>query len=121
ITREALNQYGSLEPVVRGIRAHRPLDLNARRWRQANPDGDFATWRSAARNCLMTGLHYDPGALDLRAEVLSRVERDDLIVEEVAFNTTPWIRVNANLLLPKRADGPVPGLVVFHAWGGPML
>ena len=121
IRREPLNQYGSLEGLIRDIRDHRPMDLNAERWREAHPDGPFETWRETAHACLMEGLHYDPGPLDLNAEVIAREEREDLIVETVVFNTTPWIRVKGYFLLPGKATGPVPGLVVFHAWGGPKL
>ncbi len=121
ISREPLNDYGSLEAMVRGLRSHRPLDLNAERWRQAHPDGTFEQWRQAAHACLLEGLHYDPGPLDLRPEVLAREERADFVLETVAFNTTPWIRAEGYFLLPKGVTYPVPGLVVFHAWGGPML
>jgi len=121
ISREPLNDYGSLEGAVRDIRDHRPLDLNAELWRQAHPDGTFEQWQEQARKCLLDGLHYDPGPLDLKPEVLDRQERKDFVLEAVAFNTTPWFRVNGFFLLPKHASPPVPGLVVFHAWGGPML
>ncbi|MBN1877758.1 MAG: acetylxylan esterase [Anaerolineae bacterium] len=121
ISREPLNDYGSLETMIRGIRNHRPLDLNAERWRKAHPDGTFETWQTRARACLLDGLHYDPGPLDLCAEVLAQEERADFRLETVAFNTTPWIRVEGYFLLPKAVTYPVPGLVVFHAWGGPML
>ncbi len=121
ISRDPKNDYGNLEGVIRRIRAHRPLDLNAERWREANSGGDFETWQQQAHGCLMAGLHYDPGTLDLQAEVLDREERDGFVLETVAFNTTPWIRVNGFFLLPTDVDYPVPGLVVFHAWGGPML
>ncbi len=67
ISRESLkNDYGSLEETVRRIRAHRPLDLNAERWRAAHPDGSFLQWRHRARACLLEGLHYDPGPVDLQ-------------------------------------------------------
>ena len=121
ISREPLCQYGSLEPMVRAIRDHRPLDLNAERWRAEHPEGTFAQWRVEARGCLLTGLHYDPGPVDLRPETLGRELREHITVEHVAFNTTPWSRVDGYFLLPKAAEQPVPGLVVFHAWGGPML
>jgi dienelactone hydrolase len=121
IPRRALNDYGSLEGLIRDIRDHRPLDLNADRWRRAHPEGTFEQWRQLADRCLSSGLHYDPGPLDLRAETFSREERDGFVLERVAFNTTPWIRVNGYLLLPKDVAYPVPGLVVFHPWGGPML
>jgi dienelactone hydrolase len=121
ISRDSLNQYGSLEAMLRGIREHRPLDLNAEQWRQDHPDGTFEEWRTKARKCLLDGLHYDPGALDLQPESHGREEREHFWIEEVSFNTTPWIRVEGYFLLPKKVELPVPGLVVFHAWGGPML
>ena len=121
ISRAALNDYGSLEPVIRAIRDHRPLDLGADAWREAHPGGSFAQWQEAARQCLLDGLHYDPGPLDLRPETLAREARDGFWLETVAFNTTPWTRVEGYFLLPTDVDYPVPGLVVFHAWGGPIL
>jgi len=121
ISREALNLYGSLEGGIRAIRDRRPLDLSAERWRAAHPDGTFEQWRALARQCVLDGLHYDPGPVDLRAEVLAREDRDGFTLERVAFNTTPWSRVEGCFLLPAGAEPPLPGLVVFHAWGGPML
>ncbi len=121
MSRPPSNDYGSLEQMVRGLRDHRPLDLNAERWRQAHPNADFEAWRRSAHQCLSAGLHYDPGPLDLQAEVHDRTDRFDFILERVAFNTTPWIRVNGYFLLPKGVTYPVPGLVVFHAWGGPII
>ncbi|MBM3262906.1 MAG: hypothetical protein FJY97_05705 [candidate division Zixibacteria bacterium] len=93
MTRDPLSHYGNLEAVVRGIREHRPLDLNAEQWHKEHPSESFDIWAEQARGCLLTGLHYDPGPLDLRAEILDREEREDYIQELVLFNTTPWIRV----------------------------
>ena len=121
ISREPLNDYGSLEEMVRAIRTHRPLDLSAARWRQNHPQESFETWRQQAHQCLLQGLHCDPGDVDLQSEVIDREERPDFILERVAFNTAPWSRINGYFLLPANVDLPVPGLVVFHAWGGPML
>ena len=121
ISRTSLNDYGSLEPMIRAIRDHRPLDLNTEVWPTAQPGGTFAQWQTAARQCLLDGLHYDPGSLDLRAETLSREAREGFWLETVAFNTIPWTRIEGYFLLPMDVDYPVPGLVVFHAWGGPML
>ncbi len=121
ISRKPLSDYGSLEGMIRGIRDHRPLDLNAEQWRRAHPGGAFEGWRQEAHRRLLEGLHYDPGPLDLRAEVLSREERPEFLLERVAFNTAPWVRVNGFFLLPKGVRSPAPGLVVFHEWGGPML
>ena len=121
MSRPPSNDYGSLAQMVPDLRDHRPLDLTAERWRQVHPNGNFEAWRQVAHQCLSAGLHYDPGPLDLQAEVRDRVDRSDYILERVAFNTTPWIRVNGYFLLPKGVTYPVPGLVVFHAWGGPII
>ena len=119
-SRKPLNQYGSLESTIRQIRDHRPLDLSAETWRRAHPEETFEEWRRAGARCVLDGLHYDPGPPNLRAEVLGREDRAEFTVEHVAFNTAPWFRVTGYFLLPKRVARPLPGLVVFHAWGGPM-
>lgn len=121
ISREILNQYGSLEPFIRAIRDNRPLDLNAEQWRAAHPDGSFVEWRDTGRDCLRKGLHYDPGSLQLQPTVQSKDQREGFVLEKVSFNTSPWCRVNGYFLVPSDVDRPVPGLVMFHAWGGPML
>ncbi len=121
VARGSLNDYGSFEPMIRAIRDARPLDLSAEYWCEAHGDGTFQQWRDLAHACLLEGLHYDPGELNLRPETLATHERDGFIIEEVTFNTTPWNRVPGCFLLPTGVEYPIPALVVFHAWGGPML
>jgi dienelactone hydrolase len=121
LARRPLNHYGNLEGMIRAIRAHRPLDLSAERWRRAHPRGTFAQWQAQARACLREGLHCEPGPVDLRPLILERKEREGFILERVEFTTAPWSRVEGYFLLPTGVPYPVPGLVVFHAWGGPML
>src|SRR5262245_60875003 len=119
--RAPLNQYGSLEQAIQQIRAHRPLDLSAERWHKAHPDGTFTEWRRLAQKCLRDGLHYDMGALDLRAKTLNRIETDEFIREQIEFNSTPWFRVPGYFYTPKNVKLPAPALVIMHEWGGPML
>ena len=121
IERQPLRLYGSMEKLIRGIRDHRALDLNSEYYHEAKPDQSYQQWQQQARHCLRTGLHYDQGPLDLNAEVLRREETDEIIRELVTFDTAPWFRVKGYFLMPKNAQRPLPGLVVFHAWGGPML
>jgi len=121
IERQPLNLYGSLEKNLQQLRDHRPLDLNAEQFRQHNPSTPFEMWQAKARECLEAALHYDPGLLDLQAETITREKRNGLIIEKIAFNTTPWFRVNGYFLYPMTVALPLPALVVFHAWGGPML
>ena len=115
------NNYGSLENTIRQIRDSHDLELNAEIWQEQNKNASFNDWRQAARQCLLSSFNYDPQKLDLQSEVLEKIEHDDYILEKVAFNTTPWFRLNAYFMYPKGISGPVPGLIVKHAWGGPMI
>lgn len=115
-----LNLYGSLEPVLEGIRANNPMDLTLANWRKKNPKGSYKKWQAAARKCLLDGLHYNPGPLNLAPEVILKEDRDTHTFEKILFNTTPWHRLEAYLLLPKGIKKPVPGIVALHEWGGPM-
>lgn len=115
-----LNQYGTMMPIIDAIRRHNPMDLTHERWREQHPEGDYQTWQDLARACVMTGLHYDPGPVELNAETQSIEDRGDFTLERVVFNTTPWHRLSAYVLLPHDVQQPVPGLLVLHAWGGPM-
>ncbi|MDF1513226.1 MAG: alpha/beta hydrolase family protein [Anaerolineae bacterium] len=119
--RGALNLYGNLEDMIRALRDQRPLDLNAEIWHRNTPQAPFDQWRQLARACVLDGMHYNPGKLDLQAEITGREQRDGFVLEHVALNTTPWNRVEGFFLIPDGVPLPVPGLVVFHAWGGPML
>ena len=119
--RESLNVYGTLEPVMQQMRAHRPLDLRSDVWREAHSQGTFQQWAKQARECLRSGLHYDPAKVDLNARTLERLETDSFIREKIEFNTTAWFRVPGYFYTPKNVKLPAPGLVVFHEWGGPML
>ncbi len=106
---------------MRAIRDAQPLDLHAETWRRTYPAAEFEEWRRQARACLREGLHCEPGLSDLRPETLSSQERDGVVVERVAFTTAPWSRIEGYFLRPVATKGTLPGLVVFHAWGGPML
>lgn len=121
ISWEPKSNYGSLEDSIRKIRDARPLDLNAETWRAAHPEGRYEEWQKLAVDCLRKGLHYDPGNVDLDARILRQEETDDLIRELVEFNTTPWFRIRAYFIRPKKASQPLPALLVLHGWGGPMV
>ena len=112
--------YGDLEPFFQGFRASLPLDLNMDRWRRNHPDGSFAEWRTKAKAQVLESLHYHPGPLDLGAEILEVEQREGFRVERVAFNTSPWSRVEGCFLCPD-GDGPFPAVVALHAWGGSFL
>ncbi len=96
-----LNLYGSLESVLEGIRANNPMDLTVANWRKKNPRGSYKRWQAAARKCLLDGLNYSPGPLNMAPEVIQKEDRGTHTFEKIRFNTTPWHRLEAYLLLPK--------------------
>jgi dienelactone hydrolase len=119
--RAPLNDYGSMEPAIQAMRAYRPLDLSAAEWRREHPDASYEAWAQQARSLLASGLHYNPGRLQLDARTTARWETDSFVRETIEFNTTPWFRVNGYFYTPKNVPLPAPALVVFHEWGGPLL
>ena len=116
--RPSRNNYGSLEPAIETMRAHRPLDFSAGPWRNAHRSGTHAEWAKQARQILADGLHYDAGKLALDAKTLDRWETDSFVRETIEFNTSPWFRVPGYFYVPKNVPLPAPALVVFHEWGG---
>lgn len=112
--------YGDLEPFLQGYRDSRPLDLTMERWRKIHPNGSFTDWQNQLKALVLDSLHYHPGPLDLKAEILEIEQRDGFRVEKVAFNTAPWSRVEGYFLCPD-GDGPFPAVVALVAWGGSLL
>lgn len=53
-----------------------------------------------------------PEKTPLNARVVGKVERADFVIEKVIYESRPSHYVTANLYLPKRSDGPVPGVLV---------
>jgi dienelactone hydrolase len=82
---------------------------------------DLETWKRAARPVYAQRLAYDPTPLPLAAEVVSREERDDLLVEKVRIKATPAYDIPACVLVPKKHMGPLPGIAVLHCHGGQYL
>ena len=71
-----------------------------------------------ARGKLLELLHYAPDKCEPRPEVVERIDRGDHVCERVLFNTTPDVRVPAYVLVPKKADRPLPAVVALHDHGG---
>jgi dienelactone hydrolase len=119
--RKSLNHYGSLEEAIQKMRAYRPLDLNSEEWKKANPGHKYEVWAKQARECLLSGFHYELPPVDLKAETVDRMETDSFIREKIEFNTTPWFRIPGYFYTPKNVPLPAPALIVMHEWGGPIL
>ncbi len=83
--------------------------------------GNFAgvdAYRQAARAKVFELFQYDPDPVKPEAEVVDRWEHDDYIQERILFNTAPWFRIPAYVLIPKGFSGPRPAIVDLHSHGG---
>ncbi|MHC4872701.1 MAG: dienelactone hydrolase family protein [Planctomycetota bacterium] len=116
-TRTPISQYGTMDRFISGIRENNPMDLTAEAWEKKGKT--FKDWQKAARSHLKKCIYYDYPDLKLNPKTVAVKDRGDFIQETIEFNTAPWERIEGYFLLPKNIKKPVPGLVVFHAWGGP--
>jgi dienelactone hydrolase len=105
---------GSLFPFIQAqaVKADFPLSFLRESFT------DSAAWKRQARGKLLDLLHYAPAKCDPRPEVVERLDRGDHVCERVSFNTTPDVRVPAYVLVPKKADRPLPAVVALHDHGG---
>lgn len=110
-----MQNHTAFDCAVQKMRSARPLDLSAAKW------SDLQSWQKQARECLLTGLHYHPGPVDLQAETIETFDHGDYIRECVRFNTAPWFRVEGWFLLPRHVPRPMPAILLLHDWGGPMF
>lgn len=78
-------------------------------------------FRNEACQKIFDVLNYRPDKVASKPEVLERVERDDHFREKVLFNTTPYFRVPAYVLIPKKLKKPTPAIVDLHSHGGMFL
>lgn len=60
------------------------------------------------------GLALTPGPAELEPDVLGTLERDDILIERLTFQSRPGVRVTANLYRPRRQDAPAPGVLCVH-------
>lgn len=112
---QPVRQLGNLTPTVQGIAASSPLSLSYLR-----PEFlDLAKWQRIARDKLFDLLQASPGPIfSPAAKMVARIEHDDFIEENLTFQTTPYSRVPAHVLIPKGRKLPAPAVVVLHDHGG---
>jgi dienelactone hydrolase len=82
---------------------------------------NYQEYRAAARDKVLELLLYRPDRIDLRPEVLERVDCGDYVREKLLFSTSPVLRVPAYVLVPKGLKGPAPAIVDLHSHGGMFL
>ncbi len=79
---------------------------------------NLADCRSNIRKKVLELFHYQPAPAPPAPRLIERWEFEDYIQEKVEFSTTPWFRVPAFVLIPKKFSGRRPGIVDLHSHGG---
>ncbi len=82
---------------------------------------DWNEYRQLASAKVHELLAYQPPRVDLRPEVIDRVQLADHVRERVVFSTAANVRVPAYVLLPRHRRTPAPGIVDLHSHGGMFL
>lgn len=82
---------------------------------------EFGLQQRRIREKVLELFHYRPEPVDPSPRVLGRWEGDDWVQERIEFSTTPWFRVPAYVLTPKRFPGRRPAVVDLHSHGGMYL
>ncbi len=77
-----------------------------------------AEYRGTIQKKVLELFHYDPPAVDPQAEIIDRWETRDYVQEKILFNTTPWFRIPAYVLIPKGHSGKRPAIVDLHCHAG---
>ena len=74
---------------------------------------DFQARRTLYRQQLreMLGLDPWPATGDLAPTITGRLERDEIIVEKLHFQSLPGLYVTGNLYLPRKVDRPLPTIL----------
>lgn len=75
-------------------------------------------YRKAVQKIVHQLLYYEPPAIVPNPEVIDRWETPAYVAEKVLFNTTPWFRVPAYVLIPKKYTGKRPAIVDLHCHAG---
>jgi len=108
------SHIGSLYPFIQKQADRSPLELSFLRPEFRN----LAQWQKRARAKVFEHLFYAPPPVAPAAEIVSRVDKGDHVIEYVTFQTTPDLRIPAYVLIPKNATRPAPGIVALHDHGG---
>jgi dienelactone hydrolase len=104
--------------------ARKRLDEANRReseaWRQVHGRADWERYRDARLRSLRASLGViPPVARDLKTRLTRSLAGDGFRVENLVFESRPGLVVTANLYLPSKPAGPMPGLLICHSHHNP--
>lgn len=78
-------------------------------------------FRRRARQRVAEALSYSPPPVELRPELIERIDVGDHWRERVLISTTPWFRIPVLVLVPKSLKDRAPAIVDLHSHGGMFL
>ncbi len=105
------SDVGTLWPWIEKLasRAYFPLAFTQPQFRS------LKYWKQVARARILDLLQYRPSKWPVRGQTLETVDRGDYMLEKVQFNTSPYYRASAYVLVPK--DAPprqTPAVIALH-------
>jgi dienelactone hydrolase len=110
----ALPDLGNLHPQLAAISAENAprLSFLDSSWKTLD------AWKREAAPVAKQWLSYDPKPLPLRAELVSREERDGFALETLRLSATSAYDIPARLLVPARRAGRLPAVAALHCHSG---
>ena len=93
-------------------RCEYPLSLLNRQY------GSVTEYRKMIPKKVLDLFHYAPAPVDPSPETIECIERKEYVQEKILFSTTPWFRIPAYILIPKKHPGKRPAIVDLHCHAG---
>ena len=94
--------------------------LQSAAWREVKTVADWERFRDRRLQALRAALGQFPAPpADLHVRVTGRIVGDGCAIEKLAFESRPGLVVTANLYLPARPAGAMPGILISHSHHNP--
>src|SRR5204863_9858900 len=89
-------------------------------WAKITSKEEWEKFRDAKLDLLKQSLGQ-PADVPKRVSVLTtkKIEGDGFIIENIVYQSRPVLVVTANLYSPEKPAGPIPGIIVIHAYYTP--
>jgi dienelactone hydrolase len=89
-------------------------------WAQVQTRADWEQFRDQRLQALKTSLgQFPPPPKDLKVRVARTLTGDGYRIENLVFESRPGLVVTANLYLPAKANGKMPGILICHSHHNP--
>ncbi|MCS1410140.1 MAG: hypothetical protein M2R45_03329 [Verrucomicrobia subdivision 3 bacterium] len=112
---ETGSDVGTLWPFIEKLaaRSYFPLAFTQPQFRT------LKHWKQVARMKVLDLLQYTPPKWSTQGQTIKTTDRGDYVLEKVQFNTSPYFRVPAYVLVPKdAARRQTPAVIALHDHSG---